>query len=69
MPPIWSLASLSGDADGSGIAEAGIAIPLARIIHDLEQHTQDEGGGDDLHVTAEEITAAFRQALATDPEK
>ena len=31
----------TGDADGSGITESGIAIPIARIIADLEQATGD----------------------------
>lgn len=32
----------SGEADGSGIAESGIALPLRRIITDLEEQTGEK---------------------------
>lgn len=48
-----------GAADGSGLAETGIAIPIARIIADLERRTGD------VFDFRKKVADALRKALAT----
>jgi hypothetical protein len=63
----------TGEADGSGVAATGTAIPIGRIIHDLEAQTGDKLYGswrDEFEKAkregAEKLAAAIRRELKRD---